>query len=240
MVFHEITKEAISKALSKTREIDMELVHAQETRRILDRLVGYTLSPLLWKKVSWGLSAGRVQSVAVRLLVLRERARRSFKSGSYWDLKAKLEKEGSEFEVKMISIGGQRIASGSDFDESTGLLKSGRNAKLLQEEESKELAKKLTTDIWKVINVDEKPSIRKPVPPFTTSTLQQEANRRLLSDLINIGQGVNRSSMAQMQSAAADASARKQAYEQAKSQHKQQTYSTVASLGTMAIMAMAI
>ena len=137
------------------------------------------MSPLLWKKVSWGLSAGRVQSVAVRLLVLRERARRSFKSGSYWDLKAKLEKEGSEFEVKMTSIGGQRIASGSDFDESTGLLKPGRNVKLLNEEESKELAKKLTTDTWKVTNVEEKPSIRKPVPPFTTSTLQQEANRKL-------------------------------------------------------------
>ena len=179
MVFHEITKEAISKALSKTRAIDMELVHAQETRRILDRLVGYTLSPLLWKKVSWGLSAGRVQSVAVRLLVLRERARRAFKSGSYWDLKAKLEKEGSEFEVKMTSIGGKRIATGSDFDESTGLLKSGRNVILLKEEESKELAKNLTTDKWKVVNVEEKPSIRKPVPPFTTSTLQQEANRKL-------------------------------------------------------------
>ena len=179
MVFHEITKEAISKALSKTRAIDIELVHAQETRRILDRLVGYTLSPLLWKKVSWGLSAGRVQSVAVRLLVLRERARRAFKSGSYWDIKAKLEKEGSEFEVKMTSIGGKRIATGSDFDESTGLLKSGRNVILLKEEESKELAKNLTTNKWKVVNVEEKPSIRKPVPPFTTSTLQQEANRKL-------------------------------------------------------------
>ncbi len=179
MVFHEITKEAIAKALSKTREIDMELVHAQETRRILDRLVGYTLSPLLWKKVSWGLSAGRVQSVAVRLLVLRERARRAFKSGSYWDLKAKLEKDGNEFEVKMTSIDGQRIANGGDFDESTGLLKSGRNVKLLNEKESKSLAQKLITDKWTVINVEEKPSIRKPVPPFTTSTLQQEANRKL-------------------------------------------------------------
>ncbi|MEB3349131.1 MAG: DNA topoisomerase, partial [Cyanobacteriota bacterium] len=101
MVFHEITQEAIGRALEQTRELDMELVHAQETRRILDRLVGYTLSPLLWKKVAWGLSAGRVQSVAVRLLVQRERARRAFRSGSYWDLKARLEQGGSGFEAKL-------------------------------------------------------------------------------------------------------------------------------------------
>ena len=181
MVFHEITKEAISKALSKTRAIDMELVHAQETRRILDRLVGYTLSPLLWKKVSWGLSAGRVQSVAVRLLVLKERARRAFKSGSYWDLKAKLEKEGSEFEVKMTSIGGKRIATGGDFDESTGLLKSGRDVILLKEEESKELAEKLITDKWKVVNVEEKPSIRKPCLLYTSPSPRDQRGSRMPS-----------------------------------------------------------
>ena len=105
MVFHEITKEAIGRALEQTRELDMELVHAQETRRILDRLVGYTLSPLLWKKVAWGLSAGRVQSVAVRLLVQRERARRAFKSGSYWDLKAQLHQGSAAFEAKLTQIG---------------------------------------------------------------------------------------------------------------------------------------
>ena len=179
MVFHEITKEAIGKALDQTRDLDMELVHAQETRRILDRLVGYTLSPLLWKKVAWGLSAGRVQSVAVRLLVQRERARRAFRSGSYWDLKVQLEQAGSGFEARLIHVGGRRIASGNDFDESTGGLKSGTDVRLLNENEARELADKVRTSAWSVIAVEEKPTVRKPVPPFTTSTLQQEANRKL-------------------------------------------------------------
>ncbi len=179
MVFHEITKEAISKALSKTREVDLELVHAQETRRILDRLVGYTLSPLLWKKVSWGLSAGRVQSVAVRLLVQRERLRRAFRSGTYWDLKAKLSKSNITFDTKLIKYDGVKVASGTDFDESTGKLKIGSNVKLLNEVEAKKLSEKLQTINWEVLSVEEKPTKRKPVPPFTTSTLQQESNRKL-------------------------------------------------------------
>ena len=179
MVFHEITKEAIGKALDQTRDLDMELVHAQETRRILDRLVGYTLSPLLWKKVAWGLSAGRVQSVAVRLLVQRERARRAFRSGSYWDLKAKLEQSGSAFEAKLTHVGGQRIATGNDFDESTGGLKAGSAVRLLSESEAKALAETVRSNAWTVDAVEEKPTVRKPVPPFTTSTLQQEANRKL-------------------------------------------------------------
>ncbi len=179
MVFHEITKEAISKALTKTREVDLELVHAQETRRILDRLVGYTLSPLLWKKVSWGLSAGRVQSVAVRLLVQRERARRAFKSGTYWDVKAKLQKDNINFDSRLIDFEGEKIAIGSDFDESTGSLKKGANVRLLTEKEAKDLAGLIRSANWTVSSVDEKPSIRKPVPPFTTSTLQQESNRKL-------------------------------------------------------------
>ena len=157
----------------------MELVHAQETRRILDRLVGYTLSPLLWKKVAWGLSAGRVQSVAVRLLVQRERARRAFRSGSYWDLKAQLEQSGSAFEAKLTHVGGQRIATGNDFDESTGGLKAGSAVRLLSESEAKALAESVRTSAWTVDAVEEKPTVRKPVPPFTTSTLQQEANRKL-------------------------------------------------------------
>jgi DNA topoisomerase-1 len=179
MVFHEITKEAISRALEQTRELDMELVHAQETRRILDRLVGYTLSPLLWKKVAWGLSAGRVQSVAVRLLVQRERARRAFRSGSYWDLKARLEQAGGGFEAKLSHLAGERIAGGSDFDESTGALKAGSKVRLLAEAEARALQQAVATAPWRVAAVEEKPTVRKPVAPFTTSTLQQEANRKL-------------------------------------------------------------
>jgi DNA topoisomerase-1 len=179
MVFHEITKEAIGRALEQTRELDMELVHAQETRRILDRLVGYTLSPLLWKKVAWGLSAGRVQSVAVRLLVQRERARRAFRSGSYWDLKARLEQAGGGFEAKLSHLAGERIAGGGDFDESTGALKAGSKVRLLAEAEARVLQQAVETAPWRVAAVEEKPTVRKPVAPFTTSTLQQEANRKL-------------------------------------------------------------
>jgi DNA topoisomerase-1 len=179
MVFHEITKEAIGRALDQTRELDMELVHAQETRRILDRLVGYTLSPLLWKKVAWGLSAGRVQSVAVRLLVQRERARRAFRSGSYWDLKARLEQGGSGFEAKLSHLDGERIAGGSDFDESTGALKTGSKVRLLAEADARALQQAVEAGPWRVAAVEEKPTVRKPVAPFTTSTLQQEANRKL-------------------------------------------------------------
>ncbi len=179
MVFHEITKEAIGRALEQTRELDMQLVHAQETRRILDRLVGYTLSPLLWKKVAWGLSAGRVQSVAVRLLVQRERARRAFRSGSYWDLKARLQQTGAGFEAKLTHLRGERIAGGADFDESTGALKAGSKVKLLSEAEARTLQAAVQGAAWRVAEVEEKPTVRKPVPPFTTSTLQQEANRKL-------------------------------------------------------------
>jgi DNA topoisomerase-1 len=179
MVFHEITKSAIGRALEQTRDLDMELVHAQETRRILDRLVGYTLSPLLWKKVAWGLSAGRVQSVAVRLLVQRERARRAFRSGTYWDLKAKLAQGGGSFEAKLTHVQGTRIAGGSDFDENTGALKAGSKVRLLAEAEAQSLRQAIESGGWSVTAVEEKPTTRKPVPPFTTSTLQQESNRKL-------------------------------------------------------------
>ncbi len=179
MVFHEITQDAIRAALNNCREIDDNLVHAQETRRILDRLVGYTLSPLLWKKIAWGLSAGRVQSVAVRLLVRRERERRAFNSGTYWDLKATLEQEKTSFEAKLITLAGKRIATGSDFDPQTGKIAPGRKVVLLSEEEAQKLKARLQDKTWSVSKVEEKPTTRKPSPPFTTSTLQQEANRKL-------------------------------------------------------------
>ncbi|MGL5080501.1 MAG: type I DNA topoisomerase [Microcoleaceae cyanobacterium] len=179
MVFHEITQEAIQNALNHCREIDEQLVHAQETRRILDRLYGYTLSPLLWKKIARGLSAGRVQSVAVRLLVQRERERRAFRRGDYWDLKALLEKDNAQFEAKLVAVAGVKVASGSDFDETTGKITSGRNVLLLDEVQAVALRDRILDQPWTVTNLEERPVVRKPAPPFTTSTLQQEANRKL-------------------------------------------------------------
>jgi DNA topoisomerase-1 len=179
MVFHEITQDAIRKALKNCRNINEQLVRAQETRRILDRLVGYTLSPLLWKKIAWGLSAGRVQSVAVRLLVNRERERRAFHQGSYWDLKATLQQEKTPFAAGLVKLGGTRLATGSDFDPATGQVIAGRNVVLLNEAEARTLQERLTGKTWTVTELEERPVTRKPAPPFTTSTLQQEANRKL-------------------------------------------------------------
>ncbi|MHC5934081.1 type I DNA topoisomerase [Nostoc sp.] len=179
MVFHEITEEAIKKALKNCRNIDEQLVRAQETRRILDRLVGYTLSPLLWKKIAWGLSAGRVQSVAVRLLVTRERQRRAFHEGTYWDLKASLSKEKTPFGAQLVTLGGAKIANGSDFDAATGQITTGRNVLLLNVDQAVALKERLTGKTWSVNDIEERPVTRKPSPPFTTSTLQQESNRKL-------------------------------------------------------------
>lgn len=179
MVFHEITREAIRDALTHCRNIDDRVVRAQETRRILDRLVGYKLSPLLWKKIAWGLSAGRVQSVAVRLLVRRERERRAFRQGSYWDLKALLEKDKISFDAKLVTVANVKVANGSDFDENTGQIIAGRRVLLLNEEEARALLDRLQNKPWTVTNIEERPVTRKPSPPFTTSTLQQEANRKL-------------------------------------------------------------
>lgn len=178
IVFHEITPEAIQAALDHPRQIDEDVVRAQETRRILDRLVGYTLSPLLWKKIAPKLSAGRVQSVAVRLLVVRERERRAFHSAVYWDLKATLAKQAASFSAMLQSVGGKRVATGRDFDENTGKLKT-QGVILLGGPEANALSERLRAAPWKVVETDEKPSIRRPYPPFTTSTLQQEANRKL-------------------------------------------------------------
>ena len=180
MVFHEITKEAIQKALKDFRNIDDNLVRAQEARRILDRLVGYTISPLLWKKVAYGLSAGRVQSVAVRLICERELERLKFKKSEYWTLNGTCEKDKSEFETRIFSWQKQRIALGKDFDGTTGKLGGkGGDLLILDSKKAEAIRTQLKGETWKVIEVEEKPVQRKAPPPFITSTLQQEANRKL-------------------------------------------------------------
>jgi DNA topoisomerase-1 len=179
MVFHEITKEAIQKSLKDTREIDYNLVKAQEARRVLDRLVGYTISPLLWKKVAYGLSAGRVQSVAVKLIVEKEKDRIKFKKSNYYGLTAILDKAGADFESRLLSLGQKRIASGKDFDGTTGQLNAGKDLIILDQASTSELVDKLKSATFKVMEVEEKPVNRKPYAPFITSTLQQESNRKL-------------------------------------------------------------
>lgn len=179
MVFHEITREAIQEALQNCRDLDLKLVRAQETRRILDRLVGYTLSPLLWKKITYGLSAGRVQSVAVDLIVRREKERHAFVKAGYWGLRADLAKEATPFDAVLTGLGGRRLATGKDFDENTGKLIAGKDVVLLDNTRAKSLKEKLLKEKWTVDKVEEKPVSRTPAPPFITSTLQQESNRKL-------------------------------------------------------------
>jgi len=183
MVFHEITRDAIQGALKATRAIDEDLVRAQETRRILDRLVGYRLSPLLWKKIAPKLSAGRVQSVAVRLLVERERERHAFVKSAYWDLTADLAKRPDRadhrFSATLVQVGDRRVASGKDFDAETGGVAKGHDVLVLGEAEARALRERLLSAPWQVAAVESKESVRRPYPPFTTSTLQQEAGRKL-------------------------------------------------------------
>lgn len=180
MVFDEITKDAIQAAVNATRDIDANLVSAQETRRVLDRLYGYRLSPLLWKKIAPKLSAGRVQSVAVRLIVQRELERMAFRSATYWDLKAELATDTSaKFTAELATVGGRRVASGKDFDETTGKLKPNTDVLLLDQPNVEALRDRLTSASWVVSNVKDRQELRRPYPPFTTSTLQQEANRKL-------------------------------------------------------------
>ncbi|NOX58296.1 MAG: type I DNA topoisomerase [Planctomycetes bacterium] len=179
MVFDEITKTAITQALHKTRDIDRRLVSAQESRRILDRLFGYEVSPVLWRKVKPRLSAGRVQSVSTRLIVNRERARMRFVRSSYWDIEAKLIAQKSELPARLVELGGSRVAIGKDFDESTGKLKDAGAVRLLDETSATALAERLGQGAFEVGAVTEKPFTNKPYAPFITSSLQQESARKL-------------------------------------------------------------
>jgi DNA topoisomerase-1 len=179
IVFHEITEDAVREALEHPSAVNEDLVRAQESRRILDRLYGYTLSPVLWKKVQTGLSAGRVQSVAVRLIVEREEERRAFNTSMYWDLEARLKGEGREFIATLARVNNQRIASGKDFDPKTGELKN-QNVRLLDEAAAGTLVEAIRASVpWTITSVEQKPGVERPAPPFTTSTLTQEASRKL-------------------------------------------------------------
>src|SRR5690625_2780010 len=180
MAFREITKEAILRALENFIEIYMIMWHAQEKRRCIDRLAGYTISPLLWKKISPGLSAGRVQSVAVSFLVQRERERMKFRSGTYYDLKASLNKRGDDtaFPAVLTHLNSKRIAAGRDFDENTGKLKKPKSVVLLDQKAADELREQLHKAEWRVSGIEVKKQKRSPAPPFITSTLQQEAYRK--------------------------------------------------------------
>jgi len=185
MVFHEITEPAIRAAAEHPRDLDIDLVDAQETRRILDRLYGYEVSPVLWKKVAPRLSAGRVQSVATRIIVQRERDRMAFRSASYWDIVAQLDASVSDpqaqpptFAARLSAVDGRRVATGRDFD-SLGRLRKADEVVVLDEARATELAAALQGAQLRVASVEEKPYTRRPYAPFMTSTLQQEAGRKL-------------------------------------------------------------
>ena len=185
MVFHEITEPAIRAAAENPRDLDTDLVDAQETRRILDRLYGYEVSPVLWKKVAPKLSAGRVQSVATRIIVQRERERMAFRSAGYWDIVAELDASVSDpnaspprFTARLVGVDGKRVASGRDFD-SLGAVKKPDEVVVLDQASATGLATGLRGAALTVASVEEKPYTRRPYPPFMTSTLQQEAGRKL-------------------------------------------------------------
>lgn len=181
IAFHEITRDAIQRALQAPRDIDGHLVEAQETRRILDRLYGYTLSPVLWSRVMKNLSAGRVQSPAVKIIVEREMERKNFRSATYWDLKAEFEASEQKFQAELKEVDGLRVANGSDFEDITGQLREGRADKVLwiSQERAAELAG-LAKEAkpYVVSRLDTTEGTEKPAPPFMTTTLQQDANRK--------------------------------------------------------------
>jgi len=183
MVFHEITASAIEHALEHPRGLDMNLVRAQEARRILDRLYGFTLSPLIWKKIAYGLSAGRVQSPGLRMLVHRELERLRFQKAYYWDLKAFLGRRGRHdeqgFEATLTAYQGTKLAEGKDFDPETGDVTAGRSVLALDQERAEALKRDIEEKPWTVRDVSEKKTKTRPAAPFITSTLQQEGNRKL-------------------------------------------------------------
>ncbi len=179
MVFHEITREAIQRAANDTRELDTRLVDAQETRRILDRLYGYEVSPVLWRKVKAGLSAGRVQSVATRIVVERERERMAFVRASYWDVEGDFtpDSQSNQFTARLVQVDGSRVATGRDFADDGSL--TAKNVVHIDEATARSIAEAVPQAQVAVTSVQEKPYTRRPSAPFTTSTLQQEASRKL-------------------------------------------------------------
>ena len=179
IVFHEVTPEAIVQALRSPRQVDRNLVEAQESRRILDRLFGYSLSPVLWRKIQVGLSAGRVQSVAVRLLVERERERARFRAATYWDAEATLESAQGSLPATLKRLGQERLPTTRDFDPASGAL-TAAGVRLLDEAQVADLIEALrAAEPWNVTSVETSPHRQRPAPPFTTSTLQQEASHKL-------------------------------------------------------------
>ncbi|HVG95238.1 MAG TPA: type I DNA topoisomerase [Planctomycetota bacterium] len=181
LVFHEITKAAIEAAIANPRDVDTQLVEAQEARRIVDRLYGYSVSPLLWRKIRPRLSAGRVQSVAVRLVVEREQERLRFRRAGYWDAKGRFVAAGNGFDAQLVEVGGRRVATGKDFDPATGKLsgEGGERPTHLQEADARALVARLEGKPARVDSLEQKPFTERPAAPFTTSTLQQEAARKL-------------------------------------------------------------
>ena len=180
IVFNEITKGAILAAMENPRDIDMDLVDAQETRRILDRIYGYEVSPVLWRKINQGTSAGRVQSVALRLVVERERARMAFRSASYWDLTATLGADDQSFDAELTSVDGQRLATGKSFDDTGALTAASLKGTVvaLDQGRAQALAAAAEGQPVTVSSVEAKPYTRNPVPPFRTTTMQQDASRK--------------------------------------------------------------
>ncbi len=184
IAFHEITQSAIDEALSSPRSVNDDLVRAQESRRVLDRLFGYELSPVLWKKVAPKLSAGRVQSVAVRLIVEREEERKAFRIAGYWSVEAQLAASGIVFSAALVELDGRRPATGKDFDAATGELKDDAKTRAevvhLLESDANALSGSLRAGLpWRVVRVEQKKTTQRPAPPFITSTLQQAASSNL-------------------------------------------------------------